>query len=246
MLASYQQQTQRLLNDTAQQEYNLTDLTTYINTARGQIAASTQCVRFTGSLTTTGGTRTYALSAITGEPSGCSGVLNTRMIARNISGAGAVFLEYRPWEWAFAYWFANPVQTNAAPTGWAVQEPGTLGSIFLNPTPDAVYTLSLDCVGIVANLASDTDPEAIPYPWTEGVPYFAAYLAYLNSQRAADAQEMFNRWQTFEAWGTKQTTPTVMPDYSPGGRGTMGAASRILNTGLGIMRGPAGGGGQAG
>lgn len=246
MLTQYQQQTQRLLNDLAQQEYNLTDITTYINIARGQIAASTHSVRYTGSLITSAGTATYAISTITGEPTGCSGPLNVRMLARNIPGAGAVFLEYRPWEWAFAYWFANPTVASGAPSGWAVQEPGPLGSIYLNPKPDSIYTLSIDCVGMVSNLATDSDPEAIPYPWTDGVPYLAAYLAYLNSQRAADAEQMFGRWETFAAWATKQVTPTVMPDYSPGGRGTAGAASRILNIGIGMPRPPGGGPGGAG
>lgn len=246
MLNQYLQQTQLLLNDTAQQEYNTTDLTAYINTARGQIAASTQCVRFLGSLSVVATTQSYPLSGIGGAQTGSTGAFNIRMVARQITNAGAVLLEYRPWEWAFTYWLANPAPVAGPPTGWTQQQPGPLGSIYFNAPPDTAYTLKIDCVGGVAALTSDSSPEAISYPWTDGVPYFAAYLAYLNSQRAADSQSMFARWEMFAAWATKQTTPTVLPDYSPGGRGAAGAASRILNTGIGSLQGPGRGGSAAG
>lgn len=250
-LTLYQQQTQRLLYDPVQSEYSLSDLTVYINIARTQIAASTQCLRYTASLATVSGTQTYALSTFTGAPSGVAGALNVRMAARQVNVGPPVtrsFLELRNWEWFFAYYYsAINTAANAAPTIWSVQEPGPLGSVALYPTPDAAYTISFDAVGYPIPLVDDTTAEALPLPWTDSIPYFAAYLAYLNSQRDRDAAQMFQLWQQFASWGTKQTTPTVLPSFYPGGRGAQEASQKIGNTGIGLPpqpmpRGTGGGG----
>ena len=236
----YQQQTQLLLNDPSQQQYNVSDIASWINVARGQIAASTQCLRYTGSLAVTSGSNTYPISEITGAPLGVQNALSVRMLSRVIVGAGRSFLELRPWEWAFLYWFSNPNPSPGPPKGWSIQQPGPFAQIYLNPVPDQAYTLNADCVGLPISLETDSDLEAIPYPWTDAIPYFAAYLAYLNSQREQDAEQMISKWAQFTSWGTKQSTPSVMSDYYPGGRGAMGAAERILNTGLGAPQQPAG------
>jgi hypothetical protein len=39
-----------------------------------------------------------------------------------------------------------------------------------------------DCFCLPIDLETDDDPEAIPLPWTECVPYFAAHLAFLEMQ----------------------------------------------------------------
>ncbi len=40
MLNAYLQQTQRLLNDPKEEKYNLFDLKTYVNSARGRVSVS--------------------------------------------------------------------------------------------------------------------------------------------------------------------------------------------------------------
>src|SRR5712671_5533724 len=187
VLSDYQQQTQRLLNDPTQAEYNLVDITTYINIARGQIAASTQCIRYTGAFTTLAATQNYALSAIS-VPAGVAGALNVRMLSLDVS-TGQRFLDERSWEWFFTYYVCVPAPASGPPIHWAVQEQGPLGAISLYPIPNQAYIINADTVGYPINLTGDTDPEAIPYSWTDAVPYFAAYLAYLNTQREADAQQ---------------------------------------------------------
>ena len=59
---------------------------------------------------------------------------------------------------------------------------GARGSIYVYPIPNQVYQLELDCICLPTDLASDQDYEAIPDPWTDAVPYFAAHLAYLELQ----------------------------------------------------------------
>lgn len=246
-LTAYQQQVQRLLYDPVQSEYSLSDLTVYINIARTQIAASTQCLRYTAGLTTSANTQSYAISSFTGAPTGVAGPLNVRMAARQLSPGPPVaraFLELRSWEWFYSYYYASVSPApNAAPAIWAVQEPGPLGMVWFYPTPDGSYAVTFDAVGYPVQLVDDTTPEALPLPWTDSIPYFAAYLAYLNSQRESDAAQMFQLWQQFTSWGTKQTTPTVMPSFYPGGRGAQEAAQKITNTGLGMPQPPRGTGG---
>ncbi len=86
------------------------------------------------------------------------------------------------------------------------------GSFYLDPPPDLVYTLNCDCVCYPIALAADIDVEAIPYLFTDAVPYFAAYLALLSSQtsaRQADAERLFGYYQTFVKRARQASNPSV-------------------------------------
>jgi hypothetical protein len=79
-----------------------------------------------------------------------------------------------------------------------VSDPGwfaTLGEgpnqkLYLAPIPSLAAPMELDLTLIPAPLLTDDDPEPIPYPWTDAVPYWAATLCLLQQQRAQDAQAM--------------------------------------------------------
>jgi hypothetical protein len=246
VLSDYEKQTQRLLNDTSQAEYNLADLDVYINMSRGQIAASTQCLRYTGTITTVGAQQSYPLANFS-VATGIQSVLNIRLLSRRTTGMQRAFMEKRPWEWFFAFELCkNPPRPTGPPVVWSQEELGPTGSISFSPVPDTVYALDGDVVGIPVLLVDDTTFEAIPYPWTDAVPYFAAYFAYLNTQREADAQQMMMRAMQFFSYGNKQTVPTVLPGYEPGGRGAMEAAAKVTSIGTGMpqMPGQQRGGGQ--
>jgi hypothetical protein len=80
---------------------------------------------------------------------------------------------------------------------------------------------------------NDTTAEAIPYLWTDAVPYFAAYLALLSSQtgaRTADADKMMQRYTEFVERAKRAATGDVLPwQYQgqpvPGGLNTPAAPS---------------------
>lgn len=240
-LATYQTLTQQYVNDPEQQEFTLANLTSYINIARGQLAAAAQCIRYTGSFETAIGTPNYPVASI--EPTvtpagvGIAGPLNVRQLALGIPNAGNAWLEMRPWEWAWFFWFSQPYQPTGQPARWSVQEPGPSGSIFLSPTPGAAYAMYADCVGLPNPMVNTTDVEVIPYPWTDSVPYFAAYVAFVSVNRFADAQDVLTRWQAFAAWAVKTVAPTILPAYAPGGLGAIGAATKITSTGFGSPQG---------
>lgn len=59
---------------------------------------------------------------------------------------------------------------------------GTDGSFYLYPPPSQAYQMEWDCSCLPQDLATDLSQEAIPDPWTDLVPYYAAHLAYLELQ----------------------------------------------------------------
>jgi hypothetical protein len=86
------------------------------------------------------------------------------------------------------------------------------GSFYIDPPPDLVYSLLIDCSCYPAALAADTDVEAIPYLFTDSVPYFAAYLALMSSQTSArveDAQKMFDLYKMFVDRASQASAPSV-------------------------------------
>jgi len=68
---------------------------------------------------------------------------------------------------------------------------GTNGSLYLYPIAGQAYQLECDCFCLPSALAADADPELIPMPWTDAVPYFAAYLALLP-KKPNDARGMLD------------------------------------------------------
>lgn len=216
MLTAYLNQTRRLLQNPPAPTslYSDVDLTAYINSARGQTAGDGECVRVNATLPTVNGTQTYAFSAInTSSVNGIQGVLNARMITKTVTG-GATMLNAWPWEWFNRYYIATLNVANATPTEWTQYGQGVNGSIYLSPTPNSVYTLTIDTVCYPIDLVDDSTAEAIPYPWTDCVPYFAAYLALLAAQtgaRAGEADRMFARYEEFKTRARRLSTSTVLP-----------------------------------
>lgn len=70
---------------------------------------------------------------------------------------------------------------------------GAAGSFYMYPPPSQRYQLEWDCFCLPQDLTADESVEAIPDPYTDAVPYFAAYLAMIelqnwNSARAFEDQ----------------------------------------------------------
>ncbi|HXJ94212.1 MAG TPA: hypothetical protein VMT20_15295 [Terriglobia bacterium] len=223
-LTAYVQQVQRLLHDTTGQFYQYPDLTYYVNSARGQVALEGECTRALCSLATANGQQSYTLSSIGNLPSGGQYALVVRGIYLN----GQTY-EARPWEW-FANLCLGTAFSPAVPV-WAQLGSGASSSLYICPTPSVAVALQVDSVIQPIPLNTDADPELIPYPWTDAVPYYAAYLAYLDAQRTQDAQLMFELYTTFVNRARKIVTPTSNARQWPGALGAQiaGAATGLAN-----------------
>jgi hypothetical protein len=225
VLTAYRTQTRNLLQSPSSAStllYADADLDTWINIARGQLAGEGECIRVIGTVSTTIGQRAYNFSALNlGAGNGVQGAIHVRRITYVIGG-GEQWIAPRPWPWFEYYGLNNVVPTPGPPTSWSQYGQGSAGtgtgsgssgSFYLDPPPDVVYALNCDCVCYPAVLVDDTTVEAIPYLWTDAVPYYAAYLAFLSSQtsaRQADAERMFNHYETFVERARKAANTSVL------------------------------------
>lgn len=232
MLATYRSRTTQLLQNPAAPTalYPTADLDSYINQARGQLAGEAECVRYLGTLSTVIDQRNYNFSSIStgvAATTGVQGAFNARSI-RYAVGTGYQWVTPRAWEWFEFFSLNNPVPDSGPPGDWSQHKQGSAGagaitgigagtmisgSFFLDPIPDLAYSLVIDCACYPQLLSADADVEAIPFPFTDAVSYFAAYLALLSAQnnaRMADAERYFGYYQVFMNRARTFSNPSVL------------------------------------
>lgn len=215
-LDAYIAQTRSLLNDVGGVEYTTPDLTTYINDARVQIAGASESIRQVALLGLAANVQAYPFIQFTGLTAGVQGVLTVRKASVRTPAEWTEIFN-REWEWFWSNCLNGPLSiTTGTPNTYSQFQPGIGGLLFVSPTPTTGLNVRADVIGYPINLAVDADPEALPYPWTEAVQYYAAYLALLNAQRYADADSMLQRYDLFQTRATQMTTPTTLPGQYPG------------------------------
>jgi hypothetical protein len=223
VLTSYLTATQSLLGDTAGQFYTTASLTTFINTARNRIAATGECVRWlppsgSGQNETVASQEVYPFSFVnTLIPSG-SGIGEVLAVRSVAIANGSIKPLWRQMVWTTfqaRIRIYNGTFTGSPSVGfWSQFSFGSLGSIYLGPIPSQANPMDWDCTCLPLALNTDADPEAIPYPWTDLVPFYAAYLALLSQQRPADADQMFARMMQMNPWAAR----VVKPQFVVGSR----------------------------
>lgn len=292
-LNAYITATQSLVNDPSAQRFSIPTLTTYINTARSQLALEGECVRFnfgldgifyptanysgstvsvgnpslqpplldniagwivnsvalspgTSVLTstvnaggflntitlsapvaTTGGPFSFTLSppniTNTGQEmyaspptvcltTGVQGVVGIRGVNINYGGVGANMyaMRYKDWSFFQGYFRSYPNLTGN-PVYWTRYQ-NVQNSVFLRPIPAAQYPMQWDCQCTVVPLVNDSTPEAIPYAFSDAIPYFAANLAFLQTQRKDDAKAMYDQYLNYTRLARKYFQSTYVPD----------------------------------
>lgn len=76
---------------------------------------------------------------------------------------------------------------------------GTEGSFYVYPLPSQTYQYELDCFCLPSDLITNLSEEAVPGPWSEAVPYFAAHLAYNEIQNYNAARYYLELFDTMMA-----------------------------------------------
>lgn len=221
LLSQYQSITQALIQTPPSPIPLLTtaQLTQFINLARGQVAGQAECVPAIGEIVTTPGTTGYAFTAIqfssTDAPM-IQGAISIRMI-NLVTATGQKRLTMRDWPWFNNYVIAKPVETQGPPKVWTQYRQGSAGVIFIN-IPDQAYELAVDAVCYPIDLAGTAgEVDAIPYLWSDAVPFYAAYYAYMAFQRQADADHMYQRFQEMMGRARTAVTPSVLSTSYPQG-----------------------------
>lgn len=120
---------------------------------------------------------------------GILNVIQVKSVAVNwggVNGSSKPMLE----QWSFTKYqgflgyYGPNLQGN--PAVWCSYQ----NSVAMRPVPSSPWPIQLDAVCSVVDLVDDTTPEAIPYPYTDSIKYYAAYLAYMNSQNPAPSAAM--------------------------------------------------------
>jgi hypothetical protein len=200
---------------------------------RGQLAGQSGCIRRTGTLTTVIGQRNYLLSGIAinndagSSDTSVAGALNVRAIQYGV-GTGMAWMSPRPWQWFELYHLNNPVPPSGPPKLWSRRMQGSAGvnaitnfgagtidtgTFLIDPLPDLPYALTIDCTCYPIALAADADVEAIPYQWTDAIPFGAAWMALLGAQtgqRMAEAEKYFQYFQQYIQRARDSDTPEVL------------------------------------
>jgi hypothetical protein len=190
-------------------------LTTYINIARGQVAGQGECLPAQGTLAVSPATFVYQFNQIVWFPSqiaaSIAGVINIRMLTYVTGGGtGQTRLYPREWPWFNTYVVAQNPPKPGPPKIWTQYRQGSLGTIFLNYL-DTSYEVIVDAICYPTDLVDDTTVDAIPYLWSDAVPFYAAYYAYMAMQRQADADHMLQRFEQLMGRARSAVTPDVQP-----------------------------------
>lgn len=228
MLNQYISDTQDLLNDPGATFFKIPRLVSYINKSRRRIAAASGCLRVVPPGTwTVPNQEIYPLGAWTalaqGEMPGVQSILFVRSIAIGIGGqwqngeivGGSWKPVWRRIPWTdfqarFRVYGRTFYGTISDPGWWAQLGAGESAKIYLAPIPAQVNPMELDLTCVPAPLATDQDPEPIPYPWTDAVSYWAGMLALIQQQRAQDAQALAQLFNTDLPFCASVVCPTFL------------------------------------
>ncbi len=131
-------------------------------------------------------------------------------------GAMKPTLEWRDWSSFQAYLRSYNVGTQNYPAVWSQYGRGKSGSIYLWPIPSIIAQMDWDCYCDPITLTSDSDTEALPYPWTDAVQFLAAFYAYNNAQRATDASRMTAEYKRFLRENEAYAQASMVPSFYRG------------------------------
>lgn len=124
----------------------------------------------------------------------------------------------RMWTWNDFQAFFRSYNTSLQnwPSDCAMFGQGAAGSIYLFPLPSQITAMEWDCVCTPLTLVDDSTPEAIPFPWTDAIQFYAAYLALSNAQREAGADRMLKIYDQMMRTARKQAEAPFVPDAYAG------------------------------
>ena len=178
--------TRRLLHDANGNYWSDAELTDYINAARYRVVADTGCNRVLQTFSMVTNQEVYALTSL---PQGVNtiDILNLSVLW----GSTRITLNYMPF-----------TEFNAKMRAWQtfVSRPAVWtrygqGQVYVGPVPDQAYVSEWDTVCVPAALANPSDSETVVFPYSEGIPYYAAYKAKYKEQSYDEAQLFHDEYQ---------------------------------------------------
>lgn len=221
MLNSYITDTANLLNDPSNQYYSTSLLTSLINKARLWLSVrSLQPRALITTLSTVANQETYSLSLANTAVAALPGYFQPYGIVGISCSWGSTYMQALGRK-DFPSFNADDRILNGTfqnyPVKFATYNRGQLQVAYLFPIPNSVLPMWWDIACTPINLALDTDPEAIPLPWTNVVPFKAAALAYRTNRKWAAADAMEEDVDILLGEASRAETPFMRPDWYPQG-----------------------------
>jgi hypothetical protein len=185
-LGSFRTDVRRVLHDANAKYWSDSDLNAFINRAIKQRDRDSGQQRSLQTITLTAGQGTYPMN-VAPFTTNTIDVLAIIVVFGNFryplsqvsySELSSVFQPYQGYR--------------NIPTGFAKYN---ATNVVLAPLPDQGYTTEWDTLIFTPDLVSDTDPDSLPYPWDDPVPFLAAHFARLEMQQYDEAQKYFEMYQ---------------------------------------------------
>lgn len=112
-----------------------------------------------------------------------------------------------------AYLRSYNTQSTNWPAVWAQYGQGVQGSVYLNPIPYGRLQMEWDCYVLPEDLLADDDPEWVPYPFTNAVPYYAAWQAMIPAGNPDMANYFDSLYKRSIKEARSQSDVAVFPDF---------------------------------
>ena len=185
LLSDYLLQTRRLVHDSTGNYWPDPELIDYINAACFRVVADTGCNRVLQTINVTQAQETYAYAVL---PSGVAtiDVLNITLLWGSLR-VPMTYMPFTEFNLKMRAW-----QTfQSRPVVFTVYGGNT---VYVGPVPDQTYSTEWDTVVSPPVLVNYTDASIIPFPFSEPVPYYAAYLAKEKEQSTAESDRFLNTY----------------------------------------------------
>lgn len=124
------------------------------------------------------------------QHAGVEGIIDVADLSINWVGSVRPMMVWMPFDDFQAYCRAYATLTTSFPCAWAVMDDGEFGEIWLFPPPSMPCEMEADCFCVPKPLYNDNDFDAIPPGLRNSIKFMAASLAYMSSQRFAQADYM--------------------------------------------------------
>jgi hypothetical protein len=206
----------------------------YINLARGQLAVSGDVLPGYGTLDVSPATTSYAFTSIdiTPYPVPLGGIIAVETINWNTPTGGQQPLNPITWQRYNRFVLGHATPKPTPPRVWTQFGEGNAGTIWLNPL-DADYALSMKLRCYPTDLVDDNTVDTIPYQWSDGVVFLAAWYCYMSLQRQADAEQMLQRFSQMMQIARGASIPDTLPGQFNGAPDPMGPNRLGVGTGPG-------------
>lgn len=198
-LSSYRTDVMRLLRDANNSLYTVTDLNSFINRAIRQRDLDLGMTRLRMQMTLVSGTYDYSFADVIASGTVLQGNtgLNIQTLLSIIvipMGSSTSAVRYPLSRWPYTR--LAPLLSTSYPTypaAYAFYGPTT---VMMGPPPAGNYISEWDFLCYNPDLVNDADQDAMPYPYTDPVPFLASSFAKLQAQRfdeAAGFERVYNQ-----------------------------------------------------